>query len=86
MSFEIDTAADNAPVQGDLLGAEPSPLELSLTEFVAEFGDELLESSTAPTHRSTAANPEPIASASSPASSAGCFPRRPRWSMPPPNC
>ncbi|MCC4621503.1 DEAD/DEAH box helicase [Xanthomonas cassavae CFBP 4642] len=44
MSFEIDTAADNAPVQGDLLGAEPSSLELSLTEFVAEFGDELLES------------------------------------------
>ena len=37
------TAAEAAPVQGELLDAESSPLTLSLQDFVGEFGDELLD-------------------------------------------
>ncbi|AVS92453.1 DEAD/DEAH box helicase [Paracidovorax avenae] len=44
MSLDLEPAADAEPVQGELLDADASPLSLSLTEFVAEFGDELLES------------------------------------------
>lgn len=44
MSFDLETtAADAAPVQGELLDAESSPLTLSLQDFVGEFGDELLD-------------------------------------------
>ena len=45
MSLDLETtAADAAPVQGELLDAESSPLTLSLQDFVGEFGDELLDS------------------------------------------
>ena len=46
MSLDTDVvpAADGTPVQGDLLEAAASPLALSLQDFVAEFGDELLNS------------------------------------------
>ncbi|MCC4589642.1 DEAD/DEAH box helicase [Xanthomonas campestris pv. cannae] len=44
MSLDLENTSDADPVQGELLDAEASPLSLSLTEFVAEFGDELLES------------------------------------------
>ena len=46
MSLDTDVvpAADGTPVQGDLLEAAASPLALSLQDFVAEFGDELLDS------------------------------------------
>jgi SNF2 family DNA or RNA helicase len=44
MSLDLERTADAEPVQGELLDAEASPLSLSLTEFVTEFGDELLES------------------------------------------
>ena len=44
MSLDLETtAADAAPVQGELLDAESSPLTLSLQDFVGEFGDELLD-------------------------------------------
>ncbi|MCC4595449.1 SNF2-related protein [Xanthomonas campestris pv. phormiicola] len=39
----LDTVLD-APVQDDLLDADTSPLTISLTDFVSEFGDELLDS------------------------------------------
>ena len=46
MSLDTDVvpAADGTPVQGDLLDAAASPLAMSLQDFVAEFGDELLDS------------------------------------------
>ena len=47
MSIVLETVpstADDAPVQGDLLEAAASPLAMSLQDFVAEFGDELLDS------------------------------------------
>lgn len=40
--MSLDTPSD-APEQGDLLDATASPLTLSLQDFVAEFGDELLD-------------------------------------------
>lgn len=40
--MSLDTRS-NAPEQGDLLDAAASPLTLSLQDFVAEFGDELLD-------------------------------------------
>jgi len=43
MSLDLDTVSDTA-VQGDLLEAASSPLTISLTDFVSEFGDELLDS------------------------------------------
>ena len=44
MSLDLETtAAEAAPVQGELLDAESSPLTLSLQDFVGEFGDELLD-------------------------------------------
>ncbi|MCW5706934.1 helicase-related protein [Shinella sp.] len=43
MSLDLDTALE-APAEDILLDAEPSPLTVSLTDFVSEFGDELLES------------------------------------------
>ncbi|EPG9490064.1 hypothetical protein L5554_006118 [Pseudomonas aeruginosa] len=44
MSLDLETtAAESAPVQGELLDAESSPLTLSLQDFVGEFGDELLD-------------------------------------------
>ncbi|MBE2321150.1 DEAD/DEAH box helicase family protein, partial [Solirubrobacter sp. CPCC 204708] len=43
MSLDLETTtAETAPVQGELLDAESSPLTLSLQDFVGEFGDELL--------------------------------------------
>ncbi len=47
MSLEQETvrAADEVvPLQGDLLDPASSPLNLSLQDFVNEFGDELLDS------------------------------------------
>ena len=45
MPVDLDTTASNAaPVPGELLEAESSPLTLSLQDFVGEFGDELLDS------------------------------------------
>ncbi|EIF29965.1 DNA/RNA helicase, superfamily II, SNF2 family [Burkholderia sp. Ch1-1] len=47
MSLEIETVpptADVVSLQGDLLDEASSPLKLSLQDFVAEFGDELLDS------------------------------------------
>ena len=45
MSLDLEsTAAEATPVQGELLDAAPSPLTLSLQDFVGEFGDELLDS------------------------------------------
>lgn len=43
MSHALDSVPE-ATVQGDLLEAANSPLTLSLQDFVAEFGDELLDS------------------------------------------
>jgi len=43
MSLDLNTVPDTA-VQGDLLEAAASPLTISLQDFVAEFGDELLDS------------------------------------------
>src|SRR3546814_11923953 len=44
MSLDLETTAvEAAPVQGELLDAESSPLTLSLQDFVGEFGDELLD-------------------------------------------
>lgn len=44
MSLDLEsTAAEATPVQGELLDAAPSPLTLSLQDFVGEFGDELLD-------------------------------------------
>lgn len=43
MSLDHNTV-DGASVVDTLFGAEPSPLAVSLTDFVSEFGDELLES------------------------------------------
>jgi len=44
MSLDLETtAAEAAPVQGELLDAESSPLTLSLQDFVGEFGDDLLD-------------------------------------------
>ncbi len=49
MSLDLETnAAEAAPVQGELLDAESSPLTLSLQDFVGEFGDELLEALNRP--------------------------------------
>lgn len=42
MSLDLDTVVD--ATADTLFDAEPSPLAVSLTDFVAEFGDELLES------------------------------------------
>lgn len=44
LDTNIVPAADGTPVQGDLLEAAASPLAMSLQDFVAEFGDELLDS------------------------------------------
>ncbi|MGE4339560.1 MAG: DEAD/DEAH box helicase family protein, partial [Pigmentiphaga sp.] len=47
MSLEIETVpptADVVSLQDDLVGEASSPLKLSLQDFVAEFGDELLDS------------------------------------------
>ena len=48
MSLDLETVpaavSDASPVQGDLLEAASSPLAISLTDFVSEFGDELLDS------------------------------------------
>jgi len=47
MSLDPDTTAadaDGTPAQGELPDAAPSPLDLSLQDFVGEFGDELLDS------------------------------------------
>ncbi|SAK39466.1 helicase-related protein [Caballeronia ptereochthonis] len=41
--MSLDTLSDT-PEQGDLLEAAAAPLTLSLQDFVAEFGDELLDS------------------------------------------
>ena len=41
--MSLDTLSDT-PEQGDLLEAPAAPLTLSLQDFVAEFGDELLDS------------------------------------------
>jgi SNF2 family DNA or RNA helicase len=43
MSLDLNTVPDTA-VQGDLLEAAASTLTISLQDFVAEFGDELLDS------------------------------------------
>ena len=43
MSLDLDTTPE-ASAEDTLLDAEPSPLTVSLTDFVSEFGDELLES------------------------------------------
>ncbi len=44
MSTDLEiTAAKAEPMQGELLDAESSPLNLSLQDFVGEFGDELLD-------------------------------------------
>ncbi|KPX53176.1 Conserved plasmid related protein [Pseudomonas amygdali pv. hibisci] len=44
MSLDLETTvAEAAPVQGELLDADSSPLNLSLQDFVGEFGDELLD-------------------------------------------
>lgn len=43
MSFDLETVPTVAE-QGDLLEAAASPLTISLQDFVAEFGDELLDS------------------------------------------
>jgi len=43
MSLDLQAAPD-AAVQGELLDSSSSPLTLSLQDFVAEFGDELLDS------------------------------------------
>jgi len=45
MSHDLETMSiETAPVQGEGLDAESSPLSLSLQDFVDEFGDELLDS------------------------------------------
>ena len=44
LDTEVVPAADGTSVQGDLLEAAASPLAMSLQDFVAEFGDELLDS------------------------------------------
>lgn len=41
--MSLDTVSD-APLQGDLLDPNASPLTLSLSDFVAEFGEGLLDS------------------------------------------
>ncbi len=41
--YDLDTTPD-APVDGELLPEERDPLSISLTDFVSEFGDELLAS------------------------------------------
>lgn len=43
MSLDLDTV-DGASAVDALFDEEPSPLAVSLTDFVSEFGDELLES------------------------------------------
>ncbi len=40
---DLKTTLD-APVEDNLFDAEPAPLSISLTDFVGEFGDDLLES------------------------------------------
>ena len=44
LDTEVVPAADGTPVQSDVLEATASPLAMSLQDFVAEFGDELLDS------------------------------------------
>ncbi|MGD9728600.1 MAG: DEAD/DEAH box helicase, partial [Nitrospiraceae bacterium] len=43
MPLDLETVPETA-VQGDLLETAPSPLAISLQNFVSEFGDELLDS------------------------------------------
>ena len=42
MSPDLEATADTEPVQGELLDAESSPLTMSLQDFVAELGEEIL--------------------------------------------
>ncbi|MGV5390782.1 DEAD/DEAH box helicase family protein, partial [Pseudomonas aeruginosa] len=44
MQLEAAPAADTSPTTGDLFDPASSELSLSLQDFVAEFGDELLDS------------------------------------------
>ena len=47
MSLDLDTvpsSAEGTSLQGELLDAESSPLTMSLQDFVAECGDDLLDS------------------------------------------
>lgn len=41
--YDLDDTLE-APIEGDILEAERDPLSISLTDFVSEFGDELLAS------------------------------------------
>ena len=81
-------AAPSMPATGDLFNPadSESDLSFSLQDFVTEFGDELLDSSTGPIRPFTTVCRAPTASSSSPVSSGSCSPPRPRSSMRPPNC
>lgn len=87
MSLDLETtAADAAPVQGELLDAESSPLTLSLQDFVGEFGDELLDALNSANPPVYTGNRRPTGNSSSPASSASCSRPRPKSSTLPPSC
>lgn len=40
--YDLDDTLE-APIEGDIIEAERDPLSISLTDFVSEFGDELLD-------------------------------------------
>lgn len=87
MSLDLETtAAESAPVQGELLDAESSPLTLSLQDFVGEFGDELLDALNSANPPVYTGNRRRTGNWWSPASSASCSQPRPKSSTPPPSC
>jgi hypothetical protein len=79
--MSLDTLPEVA-LDGDLLESSSSPLSISLSDFVSEFGDELLDSLNRANHRSTPARRERIVKRSSPILSDSCFLPRPKSSMP----
>lgn len=52
--IEAAPTVDPSSLDDNVLEQESSELSLSLQDFVSEFGDELLDSSIAPTHPSIA--------------------------------
>ena len=76
-SIRSCSAADGASVQGDLLEAAASPLAMSLQDFVAEFGDELLDSLNRANPPVYTGQAGPHRQLVPPVSSASCSARKP---------